>query len=74
MEAILKFSLLEPEERQEHLQAVNGWKYALVVWELDQYLRKIQKYENKDFHRNELAEEIRTELRDFMYDHGLKLE
>jgi hypothetical protein len=37
MKAILEFNL--PEEEKDHLDAVNGTNWKLVVWDIDQLLR-----------------------------------
>jgi hypothetical protein len=42
MKAILEFNL--EEDRGEFEEAVNGWKWSLAMWELDQYLRTNTKY------------------------------
>jgi hypothetical protein len=42
MKAILEFNL--EEDRSEFEEAVNGWKWSLAMWELDQYLRTNTKY------------------------------
>jgi len=42
MKAILEFNL--PEDNNEFEEAVNGWKWSLAMWELDQYLRTNTKY------------------------------
>lgn len=43
MQATLQFEL--PDEQYEFDQAVNGHKYASVLWHLDQHLRNRLKYE-----------------------------
>jgi hypothetical protein len=76
MKAILEFNLSDPEsdDRMEHHQAINGWRYSLVLSELDSHLRSIEKYEDKHFERNVLAEELREWLRDEMYNQGVILD
>lgn len=44
MEAILKFNL--PEENADFKNAIDGVKYKIILFELDQYLRNKLKYEN----------------------------
>jgi len=52
MKATLEFNL--PEEEEEHLDAIHGTDWKLVVWDLDQLLRSYIKYgtdqceDNKD--------------------------
>lgn len=42
MKAILEFNL--EEDRNEFEEAVNGWKWGMAMYELDQYLRTNTKY------------------------------
>lgn len=42
MKAILEFNL--EEDRNEFEEAVNGWKWSMAMYELDQYLRTNTKY------------------------------
>ena len=47
MKAILEFNLDEPEDRDSHEKAVNGKKFAMALWDLDQWLRQEEKYHSK---------------------------
>ena len=69
MEAILKFRL--PEEAAEHLQALNGGKWAGVVWELDRALRSGLKYGHDWKTANEALEAVRDGLAREMEEEGL---
>ena len=42
MIATLKYTL--PDEQDEFEKAVNGGKYAYIIWELDHFLRANTKY------------------------------
>jgi hypothetical protein len=70
---------LEFNEESELLDAVNGYKWRLVVWELDQDLRGIVKHgyfgnrEATDA-EIEMADYCRTKLRELISDDGLNLE
>lgn len=46
MKAILEFNL--PEEEDNHLYALNGIKYSIVIDELDNWLRAKVKYEDQE--------------------------
>jgi hypothetical protein len=35
------------EEREEMESCINGWKWKMVVWDLDQHLRSEMKYNDK---------------------------
>ena len=63
------------EEREEMESAINGWKWKMVVWDLDQRMRSIYKYEDK--HNEEvygMIDKLRNELREMLSDHGLKMD
>jgi hypothetical protein len=75
MEAILKFSL--PEDHIEFELAANGAKAQAALWEMDQWLRAQYKYMpdeeyNKD--KYETFEKCRDQLREIMFENGLKFE
>ena len=42
MKATLEYDL--PDEQEEFEKAINGGKYAYVIWQLDQHLRANTKY------------------------------
>ena len=42
MKATIEYDL--PNEQDEFEKAVNGGKYAYIIWELDQFLRANTKY------------------------------
>ena len=63
------------EEREEMESAINGWKWKMVVWEFDQRMRAIYKYE--DNHTQEvydMIEKLREELRDMLIGLGLDMD
>lgn len=64
MKATLKFNL--PEENDEYYMAVNGNKFQLVLWDLDQYLRNEIKYNDK-----EELQPIRNKIYELMEDYQL---
>ena len=76
MKATLHF---EHDEQDELQDALNGVKWRLAVWELDQDLRGIVKHgyfgnrEATDA-EIEMADYCRTKLRPLMSDDGLNLE
>lgn len=70
---------LEFDEQDELMDAINGSKWRLVVWELDQDLRGIVKHGyigNREATEAEIemAEYCRTKLRQLISDDGLNLE
>ena len=73
MEAILKFNL--PEEQPEFETAVNGWKWSLAAWELDQHLRSQLKYNDKlTEEQYNICEEIRDKLWDILRENDLSFD
>jgi hypothetical protein len=74
MKAILEFN-----EESELMDAINGYKWRLVVWELDQDLRGIVKHgyfgsREATEAEIEMADYCRTKLRELISDDGLNLE
>lgn len=73
MEAILKFNL--PEEQEEFEYAVNGSKWASLVWNLDQELRSKIKYsENITEEQENVYREVKSMLYELMSEKNLTLE
>ena len=75
MKAILEFNL--PEDHIEFEMAVNGSKMHSVLWEMDQWLRAQYKYMSdgeysKD--KYETFEKCREQLREIMFENGVKFE
>ena len=70
---------LEFDDEQELLDAINGWKWKSVIWELDQDLRGIVKhgyFGSREATEAEIkmADYCRTKLRELISDDGLNLE
>jgi len=75
MEAILKFNL--PEDHIEFEMAVNGSKMHSVLWEMDQWLRAQYKYmSDAEYSKDkyETFEKCRDQLREIMFENGIKFE
>lgn len=75
MKAILEFNL--PEEQSEFDLAVNGAKSQVALWELDQWLRAQYKYipdEEYSEDKYETFEKCRVQLREIMFENGLKFD
>lgn len=78
MKAILEFDFdAENDDRMEFEDAVNGRKWKLAMWELDQWLRAQYKY-MPDEEYNEKAYEAYEKSREKLYEilnsDGLKLD
>jgi len=63
-----------PSTAQTHL---NGMKWALVAWDMDQFLRGELKYNSDTVSKSdpaELVEKIRAKLHSIMEEKGVSLE
>ena len=74
MKAILEF-----DDEQDLRDAIDGWKWKSVVWELDQDLRGIVKHgyfgsREATEAEIEMADYCRTKLRELISDDGLNLD
>ena len=74
MKAILEF-----DDEQELLDAVHGFKWRMIAWDLDQEMRSVTKhgyYENREATEDEMniTNHWRTKLRELINDDGLNLE
>jgi hypothetical protein len=63
------------EEEEDLRTALDGYKWKLVAWDLDQEMRTLLKYDDtitdEKWHQ---VEQLRTKLRDIINDYGLKLD
>ena len=63
------------EEREDMDAAINGWKWKMMVWDLDQHLRSELKYNNKlTGEAYEALEKIRERLHELKNESGLSLD
>lgn len=67
MKAILQFNL--PEDAHDFKQSCKGVEWSCMVFELDQYLRGIDKYQNGSV----TASSVRDKIRELMSDSGLEM-
>jgi hypothetical protein len=78
MKAILEFNLDERDDIEAHLRCVKALDMAVVLWDMDQYLRNKMKYGNKDSMLSDDAykalEDAREELRESMSSRGINLD
>ena len=75
MKAILEFNL--PEDHIEFEMAVNGSKMHSVLWEMDQWLRAQYKYmPDTEYSEDKYNtfEKCRDQLREIMFENGVKFE
>ena len=73
MKAILEFNL--PEDQEQFEDASNGWKWSLLVWELDQHLRNETKYapDSTPSEKYQAYCELRDKLHEMLNNHNLEL-
>jgi hypothetical protein len=69
MEATIKFTL--PDEQVEFECAASGWKLAGILFDLDNRLRNLRKYEGQE---TITIEDMRTLIRETMQDQGIYFE
>ena len=67
----LEFDSIEDQDDVKY--ALYGWKYALVIDELDQYYRGIYKY-SEIGSEIQMAELVREKIREIMHQNGLMME
>ena len=74
MKAILEFNL--PEDKVDHYHAINGINYSLVLWDLDQWLRGIIKYNPDGYSGKEIEtyQRVRDKLNTLMDDYNVTYE
>jgi hypothetical protein len=72
--AILEFNL--PEENGEFTNAVNGVKYLLALWKMDNHLRSELKHNGESYTEGEykVLEDLREKLYEVMGENGVSLD
>ena len=73
MEAILKFDL--PDDKTEFETATKSMDWAILAWDIDQYIRNRLKYQTEKLQTtsaNEELELLRNELHNLMQEDGLQ--
>lgn len=74
---ILEFDSFE--EKDDARDALDGYKWKLAVWDIDQHLRAVVKYgshENRQATSEEMdfADKLREEIRSILDGYGINLE
>jgi len=73
MEAILKFDL--PDDKTEFDAATKAMDWAILAWDIEQYIRNRLKYQTDKLQTSSAKEELellRNELHDLMQENGLQ--
>ena len=69
------FEFDSQEESEDIRTALDGYKYKLVIWDLDQHLRSEIKYNDKlPSEIAEAFEDLREKLREFLNDYNVNIE
>jgi len=66
---ILQFDL--PDEQEDFDLAVNAWKYSHVLYEIDQHLRSLVKYDAGGPVMADSADKIRDRLWQLLNEEGI---
>ncbi len=78
MKAILKFDFDKEgsDDRNEFDDAVNGWRWKMVVWELNNWIRSQTKHASDDMSDDtyKAFEQCREKLHESINDNNLTLE
>jgi len=70
---ILEFDSVE--EQDDARDALDGYKWKLAVWDIDQHLRSELKYnDNIKGEVYDALEKVRDEIRDILEGYGIKLD
>jgi hypothetical protein len=69
------FEFDSQEESEDIRTALDGYKYKLVIWDLDQHLRAEIKYNDKlPCEVAQAYENLRDKLREFLNDYSINIE
>jgi len=73
MKAILEFNL--PDDQHDFDMAIEGYKWSLVAWDIDQYLRTRMKYEDTiSDDEYKAVEAAREKLRNIISNYSLDID
>jgi hypothetical protein len=63
------------DDENDLLTAINGYKFKLALWDLDQFLRSELKYNDKlTSEQYDYAEMLRNKLHEFINDYNVTLD
>lgn len=75
MKAILEFNLSEQEDVAAHKRTVKALDMALVLWDIDQYLRTQVKYnEALSQEAHDAFESAREKFYEILNDHNINID
>jgi hypothetical protein len=63
------------DDENDLIVAINGYKFKLALWDLDQFLRSELKYNDKlTAEQYDYAEMLREKLREILNDYQIQIE
>jgi hypothetical protein len=63
------------DDENDLIVAINGYKFKLALWDLDQFLRSELKYNDKlTAEQYDYAEMLRDKLREILNDYQIQIE
>jgi len=73
MKAILEFNL--PDDQSDFESAINGYKWELAMWDMNQYLRSVTKYAPDETSAEvvEALDKARDKLFNILNDYNLEI-
>jgi hypothetical protein len=74
MKAILEFNLDEHDDKQAHLRSIKSLSMAIILWEMDDYLRGLLKHGELDDLTYIALKNTRNKLREVMNDNNINLD
>lgn len=78
MKAILEFDFdkEDSDDRRDFENAINGYKFKMALWELDQWLRANTKYAPDTISDDtyEAYEKCRDQIREILSDHSISID
>lgn len=77
MKAILKFDLSDPDDRLEHLRAVNADNMAFAIWEIVYNLRKSMEWEFESAQEplnHDTLDKVFERINNILEGHSIKID
>lgn len=78
MKAILKFDFNkeDSDDRRDFRDAIDGYKFKMALWELDQWLRSNTKYAPDTMSNDtyEAYEKCRDQIREILSEHSISID
>ena len=73
--ALMKYDLDNIDDKQDHLRALKATQLCISIWEIDQHLRALIKYDEKLTNEVETAlQDVRDKLREILNSNHIDIE